>query len=161
MKPKLAGAFTNLGNLKYQAGQNEDACYEYLAALDIDCDDSETLANLGMALAQTKYRDYASIAFEEALAAGYGNLNILNNYLYFLLEDQQFEKFNSVSKSAQRVMEDQEFKALKQLAKDYMAAAKEAGQLKNEPKKDSAAPSLATLGESSPAGESSFARRLS
>lgn len=87
LKPRLAGAFTNLGNLKYQAGQNEDACLDYLTALDIDCDDSETLANLGMALAQTKYREFASIAFEEALAAGYGNLDILNNYLYFLLED--------------------------------------------------------------------------
>ena len=56
--------------------------------MDIDPDDSETLGNLGLALGSTVYKDYATIAFEEALGGQPGSEEVMRNYLYFLLDDQ-------------------------------------------------------------------------
>ena len=49
-KNELAGALTNLGNLEYENGDYEAACFNYLYALEKDPEDSETLCNLGLAL---------------------------------------------------------------------------------------------------------------
>jgi hypothetical protein len=38
-------------------------------------------------LGYTIYKDYATIAFEEALSCQPGNEEVMSNYLYFLLED--------------------------------------------------------------------------
>ena len=160
LNPNLPGAYTNLGNLKFQSGQSEDACFDYLKALDIDCNDAETLCNLGLALAQTTYKEFASIAFEEAVGSGAGNTDILTNYLYFLLEDHQFDKFLKVSQQAQRVMDNQEFNNLKSLYSDFVKAAREAGHLKS---KASAMTPSSDQQEQAEAEDSSghLARRLS
>lgn len=91
----------------------EDSCFDYLYALEIDPSDSEILCNLGLALAKTQYKDYANIAFEEAVNSCVGNTEILSNYMLFLLEIQQFDKFNKVCIHASRVMDEQELKGLK------------------------------------------------
>jgi hypothetical protein len=59
-----------------------------LNSLEIDPFDNETLGNLGLALSKTQYKDYAVIAFEEAVNQCSGHLDILMNYLIFLLEVQ-------------------------------------------------------------------------
>ena len=43
-------ANTNIGNLKYDAGNFEEACIEYLQVLEKLPEDVDCLTNLGMAL---------------------------------------------------------------------------------------------------------------
>ena len=75
-----------MGNLLYEDHEYEEAAIKYLESLEKDIDDAECLCNLGLALSSTKYKDYAKLAFEEAVNAQPGNSGILNNYLLFLLE---------------------------------------------------------------------------
>ena len=70
----------------YDKDEYEKSVVKYLEALAINPDDSETLSNLGLALANTQYKDYANIAFEEAVNSCPGNTDILENYMLFLLE---------------------------------------------------------------------------
>ena len=86
--PNLVGAHNNLGNLKYAQNKVEDSCFNFLEALRIDPTDSEILCNLAMALSKTSYKDYAVTAFEEAVNQCVGNIEILVNYMVFLLEIQ-------------------------------------------------------------------------
>lgn len=67
IKSQNSKALNNIGNLLYESGKYEDACFKYLEALNVDIDDAEALCNLGLALCQTPYKDYANIAFEEAV----------------------------------------------------------------------------------------------
>jgi hypothetical protein len=41
--------------------------------------------NLGMALSQTQYKDYASLAFDESLKVEPGDKVVAFNYLFILL----------------------------------------------------------------------------
>lgn len=70
----------------------------------------------------TKYKDYAKLAFEEAVNAEPGNSVILSNYLLFLLEQQHFAKFKQVFKHASRIMEKAEIKQLESLYHDFQKA---------------------------------------
>ena len=133
IKPRLAGAFTNLGNLLYFEGRYEDACFEYLAALDIDPDDSDTLGNLGLALGYTIYKDYATIAFEEAASHG-GNEEVMINYLYTLLEQQEFDKFTKTMKVAKNILDEEIFAEIKATSAEFLTACREAGELKDSTK---------------------------
>ena len=49
-------------------------------------DDQEALCNLGLALKHTAYKDYAELAFEEAVNVSPGNTFVLMNYMMLLLE---------------------------------------------------------------------------
>ena len=69
----------------------ENAAYKYLKALDIKCCDAETLGNLGLALAKTRYTEYAKVAFEEAINERPGSTEILENFMLFLLETRQWD----------------------------------------------------------------------
>jgi Tfp pilus assembly protein PilF len=122
MDPKLAGALSNMGNLRFMQKEFENACFDYLYALEIDPSDSEILCNLGLALSKTQYKDYAVIAFEEAVNSAVGNTEVLMNYLLFLLETQQFDKFNKVLIHANRVMDETELKNIKQLSSEFQKA---------------------------------------
>lgn len=60
-------------------------------ALEIKPDDEEALCNLALALKRTSHLDFALMAFEEAVNVSPGNTFILNNYMMFLLEQQNFD----------------------------------------------------------------------
>lgn len=65
----------------------------YLQALEIEPNDDDIMCNLGMVLQRISYHDFAKIAFEEGIHINPGNKTLLNNYLLFLLEVKQFDKF--------------------------------------------------------------------
>ena len=81
-----AKAINNLANLEYEKENFEEAAILYLQSLELDIEDADCLCNLGLALSNTKYKDYAKLAFEEAVNADQGSTVILFNYLLFLLE---------------------------------------------------------------------------
>ena len=57
----------------------------------IEPEDDEVLANLGMALRKTKFKEYAKLAFEEAINSNPGNTWILMNYMLYLLQLKNFD----------------------------------------------------------------------
>ena len=84
--------------------------------------DEESLSNLGLALAKTQYKDYSNMAFEEAVNMCPGNTDILANYMLFLLENRQLEKFNAVYKHAERIMDSPELNSLDNLYTEFYTA---------------------------------------
>lgn len=104
-----AAAFTNLGLIYYESDKTEQSCLAYLKALEIEPNDEEALCNLGMALSKIKFNDYAKMAFEEAINVNPGNKTVLVNYLLFLLENKQFNKFANILTHAQRILDPTEF----------------------------------------------------
>lgn len=77
----------------------------YLQALELDPNDDDTLCNLGLILQKLNYNDFAKIAYEEGINVNPGNRALLKNYLLFLLEIKQFDKFNTVISHAKRVLD--------------------------------------------------------
>jgi len=125
LDPKLHEAITNLGNLLYLGDRFVDAAYKYLAALELDPEDSESLCNLGMALGKTKYREFATLAFDEAITSGSGNEMIITNYLYFLLDTKNWTKFDQVIIHASKYIGDAQVKTFKQIRGDFFKALKD------------------------------------
>lgn len=80
---------------------------------------TECLCNLGMALSQTQYKDYCIVAFEEAINSSPGNTSAVSNYLLFLLEVENFEKFRKVYAHACRFMDEQELANLEMVYMEF------------------------------------------
>lgn len=102
-------ALVNLGVIEYEYNKYENAAILFLDALAIKPDDQEALCNLGLALKHTSYRDYAELAFEEAVNVSPGNTFVLMNYMMLLLEKQMFDRFKVVLPHARRIMDQKEF----------------------------------------------------
>lgn len=94
----------------------------FLDALEIKPDDEEALCNLALALKRTSYLEYAKMAFEEAVNVSPGNTFILNNYMMFLLEQQNFDQFNKVMPHARRVMDRVELDTIQKLHDEFREA---------------------------------------
>ena len=73
--------------------------------MEIEPNDDDTLCNLGLVLTKINYNDFAKIAFEEGININPGNKIILQNYMLFLLEIKQFEKFTSIMSHAKKVID--------------------------------------------------------
>jgi len=106
---KESRAFTNLGLIYYESDKLEQSALSYLKALEIEPNDEETLCNLGMTLSKIRFNDYAKIAFEEAINVNPGHKVVLVNYLLFLLENKQFNRFANILTHASRILEPAEF----------------------------------------------------
>ena len=107
--PLCIEAIVNIGAIEYeQFAHYEEAALLFLDALEINPVDEEALGNLALALKHTSYVDYAKLAFEEAVNVSPGNTHILANYMYFLLEQRNFEQFSKVLPHARRVMDEKE-----------------------------------------------------
>jgi Flp pilus assembly protein TadD len=72
--------------IEYEYNKYENAAILFLDALAIKPDDQEALCNLGLSLKHTAYKDYAELAFEEAVNVSPGNTFVLMNYMMLLLE---------------------------------------------------------------------------
>jgi hypothetical protein len=72
--------------IEYEYKKYENAAILFLDALAIKPDDQEALCNLGRALKHTDYKDYAELAFEEAVNVSPDNTFFLMNYMMLLLE---------------------------------------------------------------------------
>ena len=112
--PKMVGAFSNKAVILYEQEKYEESAMAGLQALNIDPRDDLTLCNLGLALTKVQYTYYAKIAFEESLSINPGNKACLINYLLFLLETKQRDKFPTVLKNGQKsgVLENSDYKVL-------------------------------------------------
>ena len=73
--------------------------------MELEPNDDDTLCNLGLILQKLNYNDFAKIAYEEGINVNPGNRALLKNYLLFLLEIKQFDKFNTVISHAKRVLD--------------------------------------------------------
>ena len=127
----------------------------YLQALEIEGNDEEALCNLGLVLSRLSYNDYAKLAFEEGININPGNKALIHNYLLFLLETKQLDKFKSILQHAKRVLDTQEILTLEKLYHDF---SKILG--------GSALPQSSNEKKASPAGlksalKSMFAKRIS
>lgn len=92
--PLCIEAIVNIGAIEYeQFAHYEEAALLFLDALEINPVDEEALGNLALALKHTQYVDYAKLAFEEAVNVSPGNTHILANYMYFLLEQKNWDQF--------------------------------------------------------------------
>jgi Tfp pilus assembly protein PilF len=114
-----SAAFANLGLIYYESDKMEQSALSYLKALEITPDDEETLCNLGLTLSKIKFNDYAKMAFEEAINVNPGNKVVLVNYLLFLLENKQFNKFASILTHASRILDPAEFSTYQKLYQDF------------------------------------------
>jgi Tfp pilus assembly protein PilF len=65
-----------------------------------------------MVLQRISYNDFAKIAYEEGIHVNPGNRALLKNYLLFLLEVKQFDKFQTVLIHAKRVLDAAEISQL-------------------------------------------------
>jgi Tfp pilus assembly protein PilF len=70
---------------------------------------------LGLVLSKTAYNDFAKIAFEAGINVNPGNKDLLHNYLLFLLEIKQFDKFNTVFNHAKRVLDQSELSNIQRI----------------------------------------------
>lgn len=95
-------AIVNIGNLYQKKGKNADAATRYLEALEQSDwkNDPVTLCNLGLALSTTQYKDYAMMAFEEAVELSPGDSTIVQNFLICLLEWGHNDKFRQLWRHA-------------------------------------------------------------
>jgi DNA-binding transcriptional MerR regulator len=68
LDPKLANAYTNLGNLRYRAGASEDAKILYAKAVEVDAGQPEAHYNLGFLEFEDGNLGFARGCFERAVA---------------------------------------------------------------------------------------------
>ena len=68
LDPKLANAYTNLGNLRYRAGASEDAKILYAKAIEVDAGQPEAHYNLGFLEFEDGDLDQAKESFERAVS---------------------------------------------------------------------------------------------
>jgi len=68
LDPKLANAYTNLGNLRYRAGASEDAKILYAKAVEVDAGQPEAHYNLGFLEFEDGNLGLARDCFERAVA---------------------------------------------------------------------------------------------
>ena len=115
-------ALVNLGVIEYEYNKYENAAILFLDALAIKPDDQEALCNLGLALKHTAYKDYAELAFEEAVNVSPGNTFVLMNYMMLLLEKQMFDRFKVVLPHAKRIMDQKEFSEINKLYEEFRDA---------------------------------------
>ena len=115
-------ALVNLGVIEYEFNRYEDAAILFLDALAIKPDDQEALCNLGLALKHTAYKEYASLALEEAVNVSPGNTFVLTNYMMLLLESQKFDDFKKVLPHAKRIMDQKEFSEINKLFEEFQQA---------------------------------------
>lgn len=126
---KEAKAFTNLGLIYYESDKLEQSALSYLKSLEIEPNDEETLCNLGMTLSKIKFNDYAKMAYEEAINVNPGNKTVLVNYLLFLLENKQFNKFANILTHASRILDPAEFQTYQKLYQEFQKAVGESASM--------------------------------
>ena len=126
--PRDSAAINNLANIFHEQDKFEQAAIMYLQALEIDPNDDDVLCNLGMVLQRIAYNDFAKIAFEEGIHVNPGNKALLHNYLLFLLEVKQFDKFQTVITHAKRVLDVSEISTLQKLQGEFQKALGVSGQ---------------------------------
>jgi len=109
--PRNISALVNLGCLMYQEEQRyEDAAIKFLDALVIKPDDEDALCNLALALKQSGgYKEYAEMAFSEAIEVNPSNTFIIENYLFFLLEVKKMDQFKKVLGLAKNVLDEEDY----------------------------------------------------
>ena len=59
------------------------------------------------------------MAFEEAINVNPGNKTVLVNYLLFLLENKQFNKFSNILSHANRILDQSEFSTYQKLYQEF------------------------------------------
>lgn len=68
------------------------------------------------------YNDFAKIAYEEGINVNPGNRALVRNYLLFLLEIKQLDKFNTVLTHAKRVLDAADIAQITKLQVDFSKA---------------------------------------
>jgi len=125
--PEDADVYNNIGNLFYIQEKYEDACVNYLKALEKNPEDDEILSNLGVALSKIKQTSYAWLAFDEALKTNPKGKQVLQNYIICLLQIKQFEKANIIFNHFRSIISTQEKKEYAKMFKDFKAAFNDKG----------------------------------
>ena len=92
LKPRLAVAFYNLGNVYIRKGQIDEAIHHYLKALQIKPDYLDALNNLGMAYLNRDDYDKAALYFETALKINPQKANVRNNLANIYVLEGKIEK---------------------------------------------------------------------
>ena len=122
INPREVASYNNKANILYLQEKFEEAAISYLRGLEIQPNDEDTLCNLGLVLSRINFHDYAKIAFEEGINLNPGNKVLLSNYLLFLLEIKQFDKFNTILNHARRVMDQPEIAQFQKLLQEFQKA---------------------------------------
>ena len=120
--PRNVSALVNLGCLMYQEDQRyDDAAIKFLDALAIKPDDEDALCNLALALKQTgdNNKEYADLAFREAIEINPNNTFIIENYLFFLLEVKKMNQFKEVLGQLKFALEEDDVARIKKVAESY------------------------------------------
>ena len=92
IKPRLAVAFYNLGNVYIRKGRIDEAIHHYLKALQIKPDYLDALNNLGMAYLNRDDYDKAALYFETALKINPQKANVRNNLANIYVLKGKIEK---------------------------------------------------------------------
>lgn len=72
------------------------AAFKYLQALTVSPDDDKALTNLAICLSNTAYAQFADIAFDEALQSNPHSEEAMYQYLVYLLDTENYEKFKKL-----------------------------------------------------------------
>ena len=95
------------------------------------------LCNLGIALSQTDYDPmFATIAFEEALKANPHNEFIMENYLLYLVDSKQFDRYKRTIPNAKRLLDQDLMKNIQTMFNSMVNAIKTLGGSGIEVKED-------------------------
>ena len=112
----------NLGNIYSEQGKHENAALMYLQGLEIEQNDDDALCNLALVLQKLNYNDFAKIAYEEGINVNPGNRALIRNYLLFLLEIKELEKFSTVLSHAKRVLDAADLSLIIKLQGEFQKA---------------------------------------
>ena len=94
----------------------------YLQALDIEPNDDDALCNFALVLQKLTYNDFAKIAYEEGINVNPGNRALLRNYLLFLLEIKELDKFQTVLTHSKRVLDPADIALITKLQGEFQKA---------------------------------------